>query len=170
MRQHHLGALWLLAAACSRWPESYQPPVQRADPAPPVLLPFISMGEPAAPPHFVRDVGEAQPNGLRWTSGKSVFRFRLPHTGGLSLTAAFYYPNSIREEVGPATVIYRVNGRVVDRVKYGEGENHAFSHEVDSTWLHSGQDTLVEVETVPGWTSPEGVKLGIALSSLGFRD
>ena len=181
MRYRFMGAplLWagvvlaLLLAGCVTQPEVYAPPMQRKPAAGPDtsrLKHFVAMNDAAADDHILRDINRAVEGGTwRWTGPKPTLRLVLPKTRNLRFVMDFSISGETMRQTGPLTIIFYVNGHVLETVKYDSaGEKH-FEKPVAASWLYAG-DNVVSAELDKVFIAGDGARLGVVLARAGFRD
>jgi hypothetical protein len=161
-------------AGCSRLPESYPPPVQRAAlvvPARGALGYFLTMADPNADAYLVKDVATEGPGTWRWAYDHPVLRFLVPEVPELKFAMDFAIPARTMRDTGPVTLTVTINGKVLDRVRCETpGEQH-YAHEVPAGMLRPGAINLVGIDPDPVWVSKaDGGRLGFILSRAGFTE
>jgi hypothetical protein len=164
--------LLLLAAGCTKIPDTYAPPVQRQpltgqDPS--GLRPFIRMNEPGVDAHLIKDVGPFLEGGtFRWTQQNPTLQFQLPPRTGWKLRFDFSLHSTVLKQTGPITITYFVNGKKLDEVRYEkDGEQH-FEKAVPAGWLSSGSATVVAAKLDKVMEAADHNKLGLILTGAGF--
>ena len=166
--------LLLSLAGCVKQDELYAPPYQRrplAGPDTSRLKHFVAMNDPDAPAHFVRDVSERLESGLwRWTGQRPLIRFVLPRgVKRLKFVMDFTITDDVLKQTGPLTVTYFINTHQIDQVTYTtSGERH-YEKAVDPKWL-AEVDNVASAELSKVFVGEDGVKLGLALIRIGFRE
>jgi hypothetical protein len=163
-----------LCAGCTRLPESFPPPAQRA----PLTVPqtgalgfFLSMSDPNADAYLVKDVAESGPGTWRWVYDHPVLRFFVPEVGRLKFAMDFAIPERTLRETGPVTLTFRINGQVLDRLRCEKGGEQHYAHEVPPGMLHANAINLVGIDPDPVWVSnADGGRLGFILSRAGFTE
>jgi hypothetical protein len=163
-----------MLAGCSRLPESFPPPVQRAAlyvPKPGALGYFVSMSDPNADAYFVRDVASSGPGTWRWVYDHPVLRFALPEVSRANFTMDFALPERTMRDTGPVTLTIRINGQLLDRpVWRTPGEQH-YAHAVPPGMLRPNAINLVAIDPDPVWVSKaDAGRLGFILSRAGFTE
>lgn len=165
-----VAALMVALTACSRGPQSYAPPRQWPSPTDASGLGhFIAVADPSAPRYIVRDVRELEGDHHRWTGRRPELRFRLPVVKGLKLSTDFGIHPDMMKETGPVTVVFLVNGRELDKVRYEAAGDKHYEKAVPEEWLRTDSDTLVALDVDPVWKSPHGLgDHGVGLMTMGF--
>ncbi|MBK5293518.1 MAG: hypothetical protein JJE04_17815 [Acidobacteriia bacterium] len=164
-----------MCTGCVSIPDSYAPPMQRhgiAGPDNRGLKHFIAMNDPAAPVHFLRDIGPTLENGLwRWTGQKPTLKFFLPSVAHLTLQVDFSIHDVILQQTGPITISYFINGHPLDKATYAKGGEQHFEKAVEESWLLKGSINVVSAELDKIYVAPDdGAKLGLTLIRAGFRE
>ena len=136
----------VLCAGCTRLPESFPPPEQRAPLTVPLAGPlgyFVSMADPNADAYLVKDVADSGPGTWRWVYGHPVLRFFVPDVPRLKFAMDFAIPERTMRETGPVTLTFTVNGKLLDRLRCEKpGEQH-YAHDVPPGMLRAGAINLV---------------------------
>ncbi len=163
-----------LCAGCTRLPDSFPPPAQRA----PLTLPlrgalgyFLSMADPNADAYLVKDVATEGPGTWRWVYDHPVLRFFVPDVPRLKFAMDFAIPERTLRETGPVTLTFTVNGKLLDRLRCEKpGEQH-YAHDVPPGMLRANALNLVAIDPDPVWVSKaDGGRLGFILSRAGFTE
>jgi len=166
--------LLALGAGCARLPESFAPPEQRV----PLAIPqqgslsfFLSMADANADAYLVKDVANRGPGTWRWVYDHPVLRFFVPAVPRLKFAMDFALPARTLRETGPVTLTFRINGKLLDRLRCEEpGEQH-YAHDVPPGMLRVNAINLVAIDPDPVWVSKaDGGRLGFILSRAGFKD
>lgn len=166
--------LLISLTGCVKQDELYAPPYQRrplAGPDTSRLKHFVAMNDPDAPAHFARDVNERLESGLwRWTGQRPLVRFVLPRAAKrLKFVMDFTVTDEVLKQTGPLTVTYFINTHRIDQVTYTtSGERH-YEKAVDPRWM-TEVDNVVSAELNKVFVGEDGVKLGLALIRIGFRE
>ena len=160
----------LVLTACSRDPQWYAVPRQWPSTSDASGLGhFISVTDPAAPIHIVRDVREVEGNHHRWTGRRPELRFRLRIVKGLKLSIDFGIHPDMMKEIGPVTVVFLINGQELDKVRFDAPGDKHYEKPVPRQWLRTDSDTLVAMNIDPVWRSPHGLgDHGVGLMAMGF--
>ena len=159
---------------CVREPEWYSIPQQRAfspEAEPLVYMSFVRMNETKAPSFIVRDItlGQAEGVGWRWTHQRPELKFTLKQITDQRLIMDFGVVPATFKQTGPVTITFLVNGHQLDRIRYAEPGDKHFEKPVPAEWLKANDPATVIAEIDPVYTStPDGVKLGVTLSAVGF--
>jgi hypothetical protein len=160
--------------ACTRQPESFPPPVQRAA----LLVPkggelgyFLSMADPHADAYLVKDVAPEGPGTWRWVYDHPVLRFSVPDVPRLKFVMDFAIPARTMRETGPVTLTISINGQVLDRLLCDQpGEQH-YAHDVPHELMRPNAINQVAIDPNPVWVSKaDGGRLGFILSRAGFTE
>src|SRR5262245_7901526 len=159
-------AVCLCFPACVSIPDTYAPPMQRkalAGPDTTNLKHFIAMADEHAEEHFLRDVNSALESGAwRWTGQKPTVRFFLKSTRRLRFAMDFGLNGETMKQTGPVTIIFWVNGKVLDKVRYDEPGGKHFEKPVDESWLYKNGDNVVTAELDKVYVAEaDGARLGI---------
>jgi hypothetical protein len=163
-----------LCAGCTRLPESFPPPEQRA----PLTVPragalgyFLSMADPNADAYLVKDVADQGPGTWRWVYEHPVLRFLVPDVPRLKFAMDFAIPERTLRETGPVTLTFTVNGKLLDRLRCEKSGEQHYAHDVPPGMLRAGAINLVAIDPVPVWVSKaDGGRLGFILSRAGFTE
>jgi len=162
----------LLAAACSRAPDTFAPPVQRRPLAGPEphLGQFISMSDPMADAHIVRDVSKTtEGRQWRWAYKHPQLRFYLTSTAGVKFAMEAGVPGVIFKETGPVTLTILINDHELDKVHFDQAGNQHYEKPVPASFLQAGAENMVAIEPDKQWVSKEdGAVLTFVLTSAGF--
>ncbi len=161
----------LLASACTHYPESYPPPMQRtpiADQTAFGYRSFLEMNTPVAESFFVKDIRALEGNSWRWTGPNPTMRYVLPKVDGLKFAMDYALPGVTMKETGPVTMSVRINGRLLDRWSYEKSGEYHFEKSVEEAWLERNADNIVAIEIDPVWKASNGVQLGFILTRAGF--
>ena len=164
-----------LLSGCVREPDWFNPPPQRESldgGRASGLRHFVTMSEPDADRHILRDVIPGEPGGMwRWTGQKPALKFHLPGISNLRLVVDFALAGNTMTHTGPVKVAFSVNGRVLERVKYDSAGQKHFEKPVDDSWLARDGDNIVNIELDKVYVAEaDGVRLGMILMRGGFLD
>ncbi len=166
-----LPVLLLVAASCSKAPDIYAPPIERRpiEGAAPELEEFVQMRTPQAARHLVRDFLSAPAGQVyRWTNQQPALRFHLRRSAGRRLRFDFVIAGATFKETGPVTITFKVNGRLLDTVRYDAPGEKRFEKAVPADWLDAGP-AIVSAEIDKVWVSKtDGARLGVMLLGAGF--
>jgi hypothetical protein len=161
-------------AGCTRLPESFPPPVQRAAlfvPAAGALGHFFSMADRNADAYLVRDIADGGPGTWRWAYAHPVMRFALPTVERVNFAMDFTIPERTMRETGPVTLTIRINGELLDRARFDHPGQLHYAHAVPQALLRLNGINLVAIDPDPVWESKaDGAKLGFILSRAGFTE
>jgi hypothetical protein len=164
--------LALMLAACMNTPDVYAPPIQRQPMAGEMKAPigrFVNVNDPKAERYFVRDVRVLEADSYRWTGKNPTFRFILESAKNLKFLMEFSISGETMKVTGPLTMTVTVNGRLLDRVTYGEPGPKVFEKPVEESWLSEVGENIVSVEFDKVYIAEaDGVQLGVTLSRAGF--
>lgn len=136
---------WVIAAAllsgCVRGPEFYAPPARQYQHGfkPGGLKPWIAMNDPLAPAHLVEGVSPLEGDRHRWVESKAVMKFDLAVTNELRFSSDLSAPAA-------TTLVLRVNGHEVDRVRYDSAGERRYEKTVVAASLRVGENA-VTIET-----------------------
>jgi hypothetical protein len=166
-----LPVLPLLAAGCSKAPDIYAPPIERRpiEGAAPELEEFIEMRAPHASRHLVRDfLNEPAGEIYRWTNQQPALRFHLRRSTDRRLRFDFAIADVTFKETGPVTIAFKVDGRLLDTLRYDAPGEKRFEKAVPADWL-GGDSVVVSAEIDKVWVSKtDGARLGVMLRGAGF--
>ena len=127
------------------------------------------MQSPQAGHHLVRDFLSA-PEGqvYRWTNQQPALRFHLRRSADRRLRFDFVVAGATFKETGPVTIAFKVNGRLLDTVRYDASGEKRFEKAVPAAWLDA-DPAIVSAEIDKVWVSKtDGARLGIMLLGAGF--
>jgi hypothetical protein len=164
----------ILCAGCTRLPESFAPPPQRAAltvPRSGALGYFFSMSDRNADEYLVKDVASEGPGTWRWVYDHPELRFFVPDVPRHKFAMVFSIPERTLRDTGPVTLTFRVNGRVLDRLRCEKAGEQHYAHDVPAGMLRAGAINLVAIDPDPVWVSKaDGGRLGFILSRAGFTE
>jgi hypothetical protein len=163
----------LLLVGCADIPDSYAPPIQRKPVNGPGSLPlgsFITMGDPNADAHIVRDISRPEEaTSWRWTHQKPALRFFLDTTENQKFVMDFTISDVTFKQTGPVTITFLINDKLLDTIRYDRPGSKHFEKQVPAEWLQTGTPVTVAAEVDKSYIAPEdGAKLGFILTSAGF--
>ena len=163
----------ILSVACSREPEWYPVPPQKATLSPDHVAPlgeFVEMNDPRAELYFVRDINKDLEGGSwRWTYVHPEFQFFLSHTEGLKFAMDFSVVETTFRQTGPVTLSVAVNGHALGTMPCPKPGDYRFEKPVPAAWLELDEPARVAVQADKLWTSPaDGVRLGFTVARAGF--
>ena len=165
-------SLLLLANACSRTPDIYQPPIQRKPLTGPDghLGQFINMSDPAADAFIVRDMSKTTEGGSwRWAYRHPQLRFYLRNTDKLHFVMDARLAENTFHDTGPVTLTIQINGHDLDQVRFDEPGDRHFDKVVPPAFLLPHSENFVSFETDKQWVSKEdGAVLSFVLTRAGF--
>ena len=162
----------LLAVACSRTPDIYQPPIQRK----PLTGPdahigqFVNMSDPAADAFIVRDISRTTEAGSwRWAYRHPQLRFYLKGTEKLHFVMDARLAENTFHDTGPVTLAIQINGHDLDKIVFDMPGDRHFDKEVPVSLLQPHSENFVSLETDKQWVSKEdGAVLSFVLTRAGF--
>ena len=171
---YSLPVILVFGGACSRLPESFPPPPQRAALA---VLPAGSLGygfsmeDATAGDYLVQDFQDRGTSPWRWTYAHPVLRFFVPEAPRLNFTMDFTIPPQTFRDTGPVTLTLRVNGALLDRHRCSQPGQQHYSHGVPNNLLRANAINFVAIDPDPVWvSSDDGTRLGFILSRAGFTE
>ena len=168
-----LPALMLALAGCVNIPSTYAPPLERK----PVTgygsntqAGVVSMSDPDAKAHIVRDVSATVESGAwRWVFKRPELRFALAGVKDVKLVMDFAIAKETFDATGPVTISFFVNDRLIEAVRYDQPGNKHYEKPVPADWLRADGITTVAAEIDKLYKSPhDGAELGFILSRVGF--
>jgi hypothetical protein len=162
----------LLAAACSRTPDIYQPPIQRK----PMTGPdahvgqFVNMSDLAADAFVVRDISKTTEGGSwRWAYRHPELRYYVRRIESLHFVMDLGIPEHTFRETGPVTLTISINGHELDKIRFDQPGDRHFDKPVPEPFMQRGAENFVSFETDKQWVSKEdGAVLSFVLSRAGF--
>ena len=153
-------------------PEPYAPPVQRQpfeDARPHHIARIVAMADADAAAHFVRDIPPGEAAAWRWTNQNPAVRVLMKTTQGLRYTLDFTVPEVTFKQTGPVALTFRVNGHVLDTVKYTAFGEYHFEKAVPPEWVDTQKEALLEASIDKVFVAPgDGAKLGFILTRIGL--
>lgn len=127
------------------------------------------MDNPLASNHIIKDVsGTTETGGWRWAYRRPELRFFLPATEHLKFTMDFSIPERMLKEIGPVTISYFVNGKLLDEVLYEKGGHLQFQKAVPPALLRTGENFVAIAPDKVWMSKTDGAALGFILSRAGF--
>jgi len=164
--------LLLLAGACSRSPDIYQPPIQRKPLTGPEghLGQFINMSDPAADAFIVRDMSKTTEGGSwRWAYRHPQLRFYLRGVDRLHFEMDSRLAENTFQETGPVTLTISINEHELDKIRFDKPGDRHFDKLVPAAFLLPHSENFVSLETDKQWVSKEdGAVLSFVLVRAGF--
>jgi hypothetical protein len=164
----------LACTACTRLPDSYPPPPQRAallTPAPNKLSYFVSLSDPGADAYLIHDFAPSDGGASRWALDHPVLRFFVPAASRLRFTMDFALPERMFRDTGPVTLTVRINGELLDRHRCDTAGQQHYEHDVPPSLLRANAVNLVAIDPDPVWVSKtDGTRIGFILARAGFTD
>jgi hypothetical protein len=129
---------------------------------------LVSMGSPDADRYIVKDVYPGTGISWRWTKQEPTVR--VPVRSPKTLSADFaLWPDSFKI-TGPLTVSFRVNGKLLDKIRYATPGEKRFAKAVPPDWLAGSDEATVSLSVDKLYTEPHGgSKFGVILISLGLK-
>jgi hypothetical protein len=162
----------LFAAACSRTPDIYQPPIQRKPLTGPEahLGQFVNMTDPAVDAYIVRDISKTTEAGSwRWAYRHPQLRFYLRGVDKLNFVMDARMAENTFQETGPVTLTIQVNGHDLDKILFEKPGDRHFDKPVPASFLLPHSENFVSFETDKQWVSKEdGAVLSFVLTRAGF--
>jgi len=156
-------------AGCTRIPDLFPMPAQKQPPAgPDPNYFFIRFTDRDAGDYIVRDIqtGDNQV----WTFDHPELKFPLEPRPGLYFRMIFWIHFRTLHDTGPVTLVVKVNGHELGRVRCEHDGKYVFDQPVPMDWLRSGEPVRVLAEASPLWTSPDGgAHLGYLMEEAGFH-
>lgn len=164
----------LACAACTRLPDTYSPPAQRAPlttPPPTSLSYFVSLSDPNADAYLVHDFAPSDGGASRWALDHPVLRFFVPAAPRLRFAMDFALPERTFRDTGPVTLTFRINGELLDRHRCDTAGQQHYEHDVPPPLLRPNAVNLVAIDPDPVWVSKsDGGRIGFVLARAGFTD
>lgn len=162
----------LSAGACTPSLE-YAPPPQRTIPEgedPATGLRILRMNNPSLAHRIVQDIDPgAADSAWLWTHQRPRFRMRLEPEPWI-YHVGFTVAGVVLKAVGPVTVTFVVNDRVVGRERYTVDRHFEFETPVSEEILRLAEPVIFGFDVDPVLVSErDGAKLGVLLESIGFR-
>jgi hypothetical protein len=162
----------LLAVACSRTPDIYQPPIQRKPLTGPEahLGQFVNMSDPTADAFIVRDISKTTEGGSwRWAYRHPELRFYLRGTGRLKFLMDARVPDHTFRDTGPIMLSIMINGHELDKIRIEKPGDLHVEKPVPASFMQGGSENFVSFETDKQWVSREdGAVLSFVLTRAGF--
>jgi hypothetical protein len=128
------------------------------------------MSSPGASWHIVKDIDAGEPGAQwRWTKQNPTVKILAVTTEDLKLSADFTLWDVAFRETGPVELTFTVNGRTLDKIRYGTpGEKH-FEKVIPAEWLATDVESTISIAIDKLYTAPQdGAKFGFILSRIGF--
>jgi hypothetical protein len=128
------------------------------------------MTDPRASEYIVQDVSDTTEGpGYRWAYERPVLRFYRPSAKEVKFSMDFAIPERLLRATGPITLTFKLNGKLLDRVRYAQAGQLQFTHDVPTGALKDGINT-VAIEPDRVWTTGDGTKLSFVLARAGFLE
>jgi hypothetical protein len=126
------------------------------------LGPVADVSRPGGLAHLLRDfLSPEEPTERVWAAGKPALVLRVPDAGPHELVVDFLIHSTVLAHVGPQTLSLRINGRLLDRLRYTTESRRLYRRRVPAEWLYPGRITLLEIEPDKCDIAPaDGQKLG----------
>lgn len=167
-----LALLLASLAACTPHLE-YPPPVQRvmptgADPLPGANL--LDLSDPSAQAGVLKDVLGVQAGATwRWTNQNPRFKVWLDPSQRWEFVCRFTVPGVVLKSVGPVTVRFIVNDKILDTRKYSRDEEYNVAKLVPAEIVGGAETAVVGLDIDPVYVAQaDGMKLGVLLSQIGL--
>jgi hypothetical protein len=162
----------LLAAACSRTPDIYQPPIQRKPLTGPEahLGQFVNMSDPMVDSFIVRDISKTTEGGSwRWAYRHPELRYYVRGIDKLKFVMDARVPDHTFRDTGPITLTILINGHELDKIRFDQPGDRHFEKPVPKPFMQGGAENFVSFETDKQWVSKEdGAVLSFVLTRAGF--
>jgi hypothetical protein len=129
----------------------------------------IHMLDADAPEHFLRDISPHLDGSWRWGARKPALKLRALRNENLVFFAEFALPEGTFRSTGPVSISFRVNERLLDRVRYETAGSHTFEMRVPAEWITPGEDVTLGMEPDKAFLDGDKV-LGVILVSIGLQD
>jgi hypothetical protein len=159
--------LIVVLCACDRQPE-FPPPQQfqlGSGPDPELMIDF---SQPEAATHIVKDVDTFVHGSWVWTGQEPTLKILAMASENMKLRVDFTLLDDGLKKTGPVTLIFRVNGKDVDKVRYETPGNKRFEKTIPSGWLTAEKEATVSVAIDKLFPTADGTKYGFILSRIGF--
>lgn len=162
-----------LLCGCAGLPEFYAPPPQRQPVERELLVrdqPLLDMGNPTVERYFVSDIDRGpQAASWRWTGQHPTIRIPLKSTESFQYLMEFAIADSTFKDTGPVTITYKVNDRVLDRVRYDTPGRRTYEQRVPPALLNPLGDNILTADLDKTWRAPaDGHELGVILLRFGL--
>jgi hypothetical protein len=164
----------LLAAGCTRAPESYPPPTQRSLHLEPweVDPPFVKIDAVDVQEYVVKDINPALGGGgWCWTFERPELKFILNCIERQKFAADFAVVAATLTQTGPVTISCWINGRLLGKMYCPTPGDRHFEKPVPASWLSTEEYTRVVIQADKLFIAEsDGAKLGFTLHSAGFLE
>lgn len=168
-----LTAAALLTISCSPPVIEYAPPPQRVLPGGvEANLPmFVRISEPNIEKHVVQDVLSDQPGAAwRWTNQHPRLKVLIDGDPANSeFVVEFTVPGVVLKQTGPLQIKFLVNDHIVGSGRYPTEGKQVFHTPVTREMLSNPDQAVFGMDVDPVYVAPDGVKLGVLLEAIGFR-
>lgn len=130
----------------------------------------MHMNDPAAPPHFVRDINaDIQDGGWRWTGQHPTLQFNVKKRSGMKLTVDYTVPELTLRETGPVTIRFWLNEHLIEQVRRDQAGQQRLEKPVPIEWFRDDGVAVLAMDIDKLWVSKlDGLKFGFILTSAGF--
>jgi hypothetical protein len=135
-----------------------------------VLGPVADVSRPDGAAHLLRDfLLPGEPIDWVWVAEKPALVLRVPDAAHRELAVDFLIHSSVLAQVGPQTLAFRVNGKLLNRLRYDTEGRRTYRQRVPAEWLRPGGITLLEMEPDKCFIAPQdGQKLGFLFFRAGL--
>ena len=135
---------------------------------PPIVRPLLKLSDPDADGFILDGLTRSAPGEpSRWIVQHARFRLwpekNVLYTFALHLQVA----EQIRKAVGPQTITITLNSHVLDTPRFDHDQQYEYRHSVAPNLIT--RPVVVGVDVNPVWTTPDGNKLGVLVTSIGFE-
>jgi hypothetical protein len=166
--------IFVLLAGCSHGPDWYAPPEQRQPLAvsqASYLASFVSMNDPNAGAHLVKDISKVVEGGAwRWAYQRPELRFYVDTADHLKFQVDFSLPDQIFVKTGPVTLSVSINGVPLGKQRFDKPGIQKLELPVPAKLVKAGAINNVVVEPDKVWSTADGGKLGFVLVAAGFQE
>jgi hypothetical protein len=105
----------------------------------------------------------------RWTNQNPALRFHVRRASDRRLRVDFVIAHATMKVTGPVTIVFKVNDRPLDTVRYDVAGEKTFEKPVPSGWLTAGATATASLEIDKVWVAGnDGARLGVMLLRAGF--
>jgi len=134
------------------------------------LGPVADMRRPDGPAHLLRDfLATGEHPDKAWAAQKPALVLRVPDAARHELCVDFLIHSQNLAQVGPQTLTFRLNGRLLDHIRYDTEGRRAYRKPVPAGWLRPGGIAVVEIDADKCFLSPlDGQKLSIVFFRAGL--
>ena len=113
---------------------------------------------------------EPRSNHRAWTGAHPRFAFRLQRTENVDLAMRLDVHSIPFSHTGPVTLRIRVNGELVDQLRYDASGFYDYSRAIRPSLLQSQSPVEVSIDIDPAWRDEDGQVYGIGLYYIGFQE